>query len=236
MARIDLWFDYISPYAYFAVFRMKEIAEAYGEQVRLRPVLFAALLDHHGQLGPAEIPAKREHTFKDAARYAALHQLPLQGPAAHPFNPVTALRCSLPEVAGADQAGVVEALFLGSWGHGGDLGDPESVARILTEAGYEGAAMVARTRDPAVKARLREESEAAIARGVFGVPTVDCDGELFWGSDRLDWVALRIEGRDPLPEGAAERLLKVPSGATRPGSKRDAPNPGRSGSGDPKAS
>ncbi len=219
MAHVDFWFDFISPYAYFGYLQIGPVAEAYGATLRLRPVLFAALLDHYGHKGPAEIPAKREATFKDALRYATLNGVPLAGPAAHPFNPVTALRCALPEVAGDQQDAVVRALFLGSWGHGGDLGDPADVARILDEAGLDGAGMVARTREPEVKLALRREVEAALARGVFGVPTMDCDGELFWGNDRVDYVALRLEGRDPLPEGALAALLAIPQGATRPGGR-----------------
>ena len=183
-------------------------------------MLFAALLDHHGQLGPAEIPSKREHTFKDIARYAALHGIPLTGPAAHPFNPLTALRCSLPEVAGEDQDRVVGALFRGAWSARADLGDPADVARLLSEAGLDGPGLVARTRDPAVKAALVQEVDTALARGVFGVPTADVDGELFWGNDRLDYVALRLKGRDPLPEGDITRLLELPAAATRPAARR----------------
>ena len=220
MAHLDFWFDFISPYAFFASLRMPELAAEHGATLRYRPLLFAGLLNHHGQLGPAEIPSKRASTFKDCARYAALNHIPFRGPATHPFRPITALRCALPEVAGDHQPEVVRALFAGGWSQGADLGDPEDIARILTGAGFDGAAMVARTQEPAVKAALVAETEAAIARGVFGVPTIDCEGELFWGNDRLSYVALRLQGRDPLPADAARALLEKPSGATRPASKR----------------
>ncbi len=220
MPHVDFWFDFISPYAYFAFLRIRELTEARGASLRLRPVLFAGLLDHHGQLGPAEIPSKRAHTFRDVARYAAKHDVELVGPPAHPFNPLTALRCSLPQVAGAHQATVIEALYLGSWGRGADLGDPAAIAALLRGAGLDGDALVARAADREVKDALKQEVAAAIERGVFGVPTCDCDGELFWGNDRLEDVALRLEGRDPLPEGAAARLLGIPAASIRPGSRR----------------
>lgn len=216
---VDFWFDFISPYAFFAWLRVGDVARAAGATLRARPVALAALLDHHGQLGPAEIPAKREHTFKDVARYAALHGIPLRGPAKHPFNPLTALRCSLPEVAGERQTHVIDALFRAGWSHGADLGDPEVVAGVLSEAGLDGPALVARTRDPAVKEALIAEGRAAIERGVFGVPTMDAGGELFWGNDRMDYVALRLAGRDPLP-GGVQSLLDRPAGARRPGADR----------------
>lgn len=220
MPHVDFWFDFISPYAYFAFLRIEELTRTRGATLRLRPVLFAALLDHHGQLGPAEIPSKREHTFKDIARYAALHDIALQGPATHPFNPLTALRCSLPQVAGDQQHQVIEAIFRGGWGGGADLGDPEALAALLSEAGLDGPALIARTREPQIKEALRREVEEALQRGVFGVPTCDCGGELFWGNDRLDYVALRLEGRDPLPPQGTDRLLDLPAGAIRPGARR----------------
>ena len=219
VAHIDFWFDYISPYAFFAWLRVRDLARENDASLRLRPVLFAALLDHHGQLGPAEIPSKRDHTFKDILRYAAVHDIALQGPATHPFTPLTALRCSLPQVAGDQQVEVIDALYRGAWSGGMDLGDPEAIAAALTRAGCEGPALVARTREPEVKAALVAETRAAVARGVFGVPTLDVDGELFWGNDRLEYAALRLQGRDPLPVDAASSLLSRPSGAVRPGAK-----------------
>lgn len=217
MPHIDFWFDVLSPYAYFASRRIGALAETHGATLRLRPVLLAALLDHHGHLGPAEIPSKREHTFKDILRYARLHDVPLAGPPKHPFNPLTALRCCLPEVAGDDQPGVVRALFDAGWGAGVDLGEPAAIAEALYAAGFDGPAMVKATRDPEVKAALRGECVAALERGVFGVPTCDVDGELFWGNDRLDYVALRLAGNDPLPHDAAGHMLSRPAGAARPG-------------------
>ena len=223
MRSIDFWFDFISPYAYFAAMRIGALAAKHAVAVRFRPVLFAGLLNHHGQLGPAEIPSKREHTFKDIVRFATLHNIELTGPAAHPFNPVTALRCALPEVAKDRQPDVIRALFVAGWGRGADLGDPAAIAKVLEDAGLDGSAMVAATRAPEVKQALKNEVAQAIERGVFGVPTVDCEGELFWGNDRLEYVALRLEGRDPLDPGAIQRLLEMPTGSTRP----RPPQPGR---------
>lgn len=220
MPHIDFWFDFISPYAYFGFLRIGSLAREHGATLRYRPVLFAALLDHHGHLGPAEIPSKREHTFRDVVRYAVLNDVPLEGVAAHPFNPIPALRCVLPEVAGADQETAIHAIFDAGWGNGADLGDPGALAAALTGAGLDGPGMVAKTRDPAVKEALKAETAAALERGVFGVPTFDVDGELFWGNDRIGMVRLRLEGRDPLPEDAVQRLLTKPSGVVRPGSTR----------------
>ena len=216
MPHIDFWFDFISPYAYFAHLRIEAMASEFGATLRLRPVLFGALLDHHGHLGPAEIPSKREHLFKDIARYAALNDIPLTGPAKHPFLPVTALRVALPEVSGDSQPDVVRILFRATWSERADMGDPNDIARVLNEAGFDGNAMVSRTRNAEVKEALKREVALALERGIFGVPIVDCDGELFWGNDRLDMVRLRLQGKDPLPADAVNQLLQMPRGVVRP--------------------
>lgn len=214
---VDFWFDFISPYAFFAWLRIRDLAAAHGASLTLRPVLFAGLLEHHGQLGPAEIPSKREHTFKDVARYAVLHGIEVRGPAKHPFNPLTALRCALPVVSGDRQADVIDAIYRAGWSHGADLGDPAQISAALSRAGLDGEALVARAGEPDAKEALKAETSAAIARGIFGVPTCDVDGELFWGNDRLEYVAMRLRGEDPLPKGLAERMLERPAGAVRRG-------------------
>lgn len=220
MADVTFYFDFISPYAYFAHLQVPRIASTHGVTLRYRPVLFAALLNHHGQLGPAEIESKRLATFRDIARYAARHTIPLTGPATHPFVPTTALRLALPEVSGADHVRVTDVLFEAGWGRGLDLGDPKALARTLTDAGMPGDDWVRETQAPDVKAALRASTDEALERGVFGVPSFDVKGEIVWGNDRISTVEAILDGTDPLPPGAAERLLALPRGAERPGSRR----------------
>ena len=197
-ARVDFYFDYLSPYAYFAALRLPELCARHGAELVYRPVLFAGLLNHWGQLGPAEIPAKALYTFRDAARWAALEGWPFRAPRFHPFVPLTALRLSLRSVAADEQARVVEALFRHGWGDGGDLGDAEALGAALDRAGLDAAPLLERARTEAAKAALRTETDAAIARGVFGIPTMVTSGELLWGYDRLPHLELILDGRDPL--------------------------------------
>ncbi len=216
MQIIPLYFDFISPYAYFAHLQVERIERTHGVKVEYRPVLFAALLDHHGHLGPAEIESKREATFRDIARYAATHGIPLSGPAAHPFVPTTALRLALPDVSGDDQVRVIDTLFSAGWGHGLDLGDADQLAAALEDVGLPGERWVARTQKPVVKEALRASTAEAIERGVFGVPTFDVRGELVWGNDHVPTVEAILDGTDPLPDDAVRRLLAIPRAVTRP--------------------
>ena len=212
---IDFYFDFISPYAYFAWFRVQEVCRARNLELRLHPILFAGLLNHWGQLGPAEIPPKREFLFKDGYRYAKLHGLEFECPKFHPFNPLTALRVALPEVAGANQTRIVDALYRASWGRGGDLGNEAELIALLDGAGFPGKELVEKTKDSAVKSALRKNTEQAIARGLFGVPTMIAGDELFWGSDRFDHLELYLDGRDPLAPEFVARVLSRPKAVDR---------------------
>lgn len=195
---VDFYFDYLSPYAYLAWLRLPEIADPRGVAIVPKPVLFAGLLNHWGQLGPAEIPPKNLHVFKDTRRYAALRGIPLRSPRYHPFRPLTALRVSLAAVSQDDQKAAIAALFNGGWAESIDLGDPGDIRDALNKAGLDGERLVAAAEEPLAKDTLRMETEAAVNRGVFGIPTMIVENELFWGLDQCEWLALYLDGRDPL--------------------------------------
>jgi 2-hydroxychromene-2-carboxylate isomerase len=213
--RVDFYFDYISGYAYFAWLRLQEICERRGVELGVHPVLFAGLLDHWGQLGPAEIPPKREWVYKDAFRHAKLHGIELSCPKFHPFNPLLALRLSLREVGGVEQRRIVSTLFRAGWGQGTDLGSRDELAAALEREGLDSRALIEKASEPAAKEALRQNTERAVARGVFGVPTTFVDDELFWGSDRMDYIELALDGRDPLDHTRVREALARPRQADR---------------------
>ena len=181
------------------------------------PVLFAAILDAHGQKGPAEIPAKRLYTFKDAFRKAHRAGLQLVPPPSHPFNPLLALRiASLPMAEDARRT-LIDALYDATWSTGEGVETPERVASIATRAGLPGAELVERASQQENKDRLRDATRSAIERGVFGVPTLDVDGELFWGTDGIDFAGAFLRGEDPVPRDLS--YFDRPPTAVRPRSK-----------------
>jgi 2-hydroxychromene-2-carboxylate isomerase len=212
---IEFYFDFVSPYAYLASRQIGQLCARHGVQLVPRPVVYGALLDHWGLTGPAEVPPRREWLFKDCLRHASLLGVAFHGPAAHPFRSLTALRAALPEASGQQQAEVIEALWQGAWARGLDLGRPEGLTAALEAAGLEAKELLARTELPEVKAALRRETDAAIARGVFGVPTMIAGAELFWGNDRLAHLELYLEGRDPLDRERLAQILARPRGADR---------------------
>ena len=195
---LHFYFDFISPYAYFAWRQVPQLCADYELDLKVHPVVFGKLLDHWGQLGPAEIPPKSRWLKHYCARYAALNGFEYNPPKFHPYNPLASLRMALPEVCGDDQKQVISAIFEAGWSQGEDLGDGENLTRVLTSAGIACDDYLARINDPAVKDKLRKETEDAVAAGVFGVPTIIVGDQLFWGNDQFDHIKLLLDGNDPL--------------------------------------
>jgi 2-hydroxychromene-2-carboxylate isomerase len=191
MKRIVFHFDLISPYSYLAFERLPEALAGCSYVVDYRPVLFAGLLKHWGQKGPAEIEPKRAWTFRQVHWLAHAHGIQIQMPARHPFNPLPLLRLALAcaPAGGTPSRYVVETLLRHVWRGGADPADPARIAAL--------AQTLAPQRDPAgeaVKAELRANTDGAIAQGVFGVPTFELDGRLFWGFDALPMLAAALRG------------------------------------------
>lgn len=211
MKTLDFWFDAVSPYAYLAFERLPQVLEGCSYRVRYRPLVFGALLSHWGQLGPAEIGPKREWTLRQVHWLAREHGIPLQMPAQHPFNSLALQRLALAcaDVEALPGRRVVEALLHHVWREGGDPNDPARL-QALTDA-------LRPARDPrseAVKAELRAHTDAARDAGVFGVPTLACEGRLFWGLDALPMLRAFLLGDAWFDEGWAHAARPLP-GVTR---------------------
>ena len=204
MKRLVFHFDVISPFAWLAFQRLPQVLEGISHEVEYRPLLLAGLLAHFGQKGPAEVEPKRAFTFRHVHWLAAQHGIPLDAPASHPFNPLALQRLAL---ACGPNRRVVEALFRHVWVGGADANEPARLA-ALTE-------QLAPARSPGsdeVKAELRQNTEAAAAAGIFGVPTLEWEGRLFWGLDALPML------RDALSGGAwFDGSAWAQAGAPRPG-------------------
>ena len=217
MKQIDFHFDVISPYAWLAFERLPQVLEGLNVVVRYQPLLLAGLLGHWGQKGPAEIEPKRAWTYRQVAWLAQQQGTPLELPQPHPFNPLALQRLALacaPD-GGAPNRRVVEALFRHVWQRGGaDPNEPTALAVLTT--------MLAPQRDPAgetVKRELRARTDAAVAAGLFGVPTLVCDGRAFFGLDALPMLRSAL-ANEPWFDGPAwDQAGQQPAGQHRsPGS------------------
>jgi 2-hydroxychromene-2-carboxylate isomerase len=208
MRTLTWYFDFISPFAYLQSPRLDDFAmEAV---VQCRPVLFAGILNHYGHKGPAEIPPKRVWTFEHVAWLAKRHGVALTMPPMHPFNPLPLLRLAVLLDAPVD---VVQRLFRFVWQEGKLPSDTEAWHALLAELQVDPSEID----QPDVKDALRENTEEAIAAGVFGVPTTILDGQLFWGFDSTEMIQARLEG-DPFFESELLKAARaLPEGIRRPG-------------------
>jgi len=202
---IRFYLDYLSSNAYLAWEVLPAIAARNGRSIEAVPVLFAGLLGAHGQLGPAEVPPKAAWMFKNNLRKAALLGLPLHRPAFHPFNPLLALRVSSLPMDEVSRGRLVTGLMRAVWAESRHVSEPDVVADVARAAGLDGITLVAAACEPEAKERLKRQTDDAIAAGVFGVPTMIVDGELFWGYDDVPYLERFLEGRDSLdPASLAE--------------------------------
>jgi 2-hydroxychromene-2-carboxylate isomerase len=207
--KISWVFDLISPYSYLSLKQLSLLPA--GTQLELVPVLFAGLLNHHGQVGNAEIASKRRFTYRFVVWRARKMGVPLKMPPAHPFNPLNALRLVI--AAGSNRQSV-ETAFDFVFGQGRDVADPAVLADLARELGV--ADVQVALNDPDVKQTLRNNTDWAIARGVFGVPTFVIGTELFWGHDALGMAVDYLRDPAGFEDSEMSRIDTLPMGVTRP--------------------
>ena len=208
MKRITFWLDFISPFAYLAFERLPQALEGLSWQVDYRPVFLGPMLRHHGQLGPAEIPAKRDWTYRQVLWLGHREGVPLDMPATHPFNPLGLTRLAL--ACGQDgliNRHVAETCFRHAWRGGADAADPQRLQQLA-----ETLAPARAPGDEAVKAELKANTDAAIARGLFGVPSFTVDDKVFWGFDALPMLRAYLEGDAWFDGPAWSAPSRTPSG------------------------
>lgn len=202
------YFDLVSPFAYLHLKRFGELHPAL--EVDLVPVLFAGLLKHWENKGPAELAPKRLHTYRSCVWIASQHAIPFRMPPRHPFNPLHALRLLVG--LGSPRA-AVDAAFDFIFGAGRDVG--AEWPAFCAQLGIAEAAAAALIGDSAVKQRLMDNTATAAAQGVFGVPTLAVRGEKFWGSDTIAWCNAFIDDPQMFATGEMKRAGETGIGAMR---------------------
>ena len=190
MKTITCYLDFISPYAYLAFEALPKSLMGVSHRMVYKPVLFAAMLKHHGQLGPAEIAGKRDWTYRQVVWQAKQMGVPLDMPLAHPFNPLALLRLA---VACSDEGEpnryVCETLFKHVWQGGAAADDAVRLQALTQQLAPQRSVDAAEVKD-----QLKANTEEAIARGVFGVPTFYVDDKVFWGLDALPMMRAYLDG------------------------------------------
>ena len=211
MKQITFFLDFISPYAYLAFKALPQALEGLSYGVRYQPVFLGGLLKAKQQMGPAEIPMKREWVYRQSQWLAQAQGVRLDLPAAHPFNPLGLLRLAVAsDPQGNPNRYVCETLFRHVWEGGQDAADAQRLQTLTTE--------LAPARDPnsdEVRDQLKAHTDSAIAQGVFGVPSYAVDGQVFWGLDALPMLRSCVAGdawfSGPQWDAAAQLQSGIPS-------------------------
>lgn len=223
MKTLAFYFDPISPFAWLAFQRLPVALMGNSYRVLYKPVLFAAMLKANGQLGPAEIPSKRDWTYRHVLWLGHHLGIPLSMPASHPFNPLPLLRLSL-ATAMADEPGacnryVAEQVLRHVWAAGGDPLDVSRLQKLQSALADHMNRRGLTLADPdgdAVRQQLRANTEEALAAGAFGVPSFAVDGRLFWGLDSLPMLKAYLDGDDWFDGKDWTFAKEVPVGIVRP--------------------
>lgn len=195
MHTVRFYLDFISPYVWLALLEAEAFGKEHGIRWQVEPVVYAGLLNETGLVGPVEVSAKRAYTFDDVVRCARRLGRDVVGPPSHPFRSLEALRTLWLFRDNPGALGLARSISHATWGGGADLTDLAVLQGQVEACGLDAGNLEARLQDPTTKQGLMDSTSAAIERGVFGVPTFEFEGELFWGHDRLPHLADRLQGR-----------------------------------------
>jgi 2-hydroxychromene-2-carboxylate isomerase len=205
------YFDVISPFAYLQLQRMDELA-AFGE-IEAVPIVLGAVLQHCGQLGPAEIPSKRAFAYPFIDFVARRAGFSIRFPPTHPFNPLAALRL-ICAVSPEQRWPITRAVFAHIWRDGLPADSAEALQAVALQFGISDAQ--AACSDPLVKSQLKQNTERAIAAGVFGIPCLQLGNELFWGFDSTEFALHVMQHPDYFDAPLVRQLRHLPASVVRP--------------------
>ncbi|WP_017905572.1 2-hydroxychromene-2-carboxylate isomerase [Pseudomonas asplenii] len=187
---VEFYFDLGSPASYLAYTQLPGICAQAQARLIYQPMLLGGVFKATGNASPAEIPAKGRYMIQDLARYAQRYGVPFRFNPYFPINTLLLMRATTGVQLRQPERFVefVDALYRALWVDGRNLNDPGTVAQVLAEHGFDPEQVMALTQDEEVKEVLKEKTEQALQRGVFGAPSMFVGEQLFFGQDRLDFV------------------------------------------------
>ena len=191
---IEFYFDFGSPTAYLAHKRLQQLQSQYSCTLDYKPILLGGLFKATGNMSPVMVAAKGKYMMgQDLPRFAALYQVPLNINPHFPINTLNLMRGAVAALGQDNFSAYVEAVFDAVWVNGENMGELDVVARVLTAAGLDAQSIIASTQDPDVKAALISNTEAAVAKGCFGAPTMFVGSDMFFGQDRMQFIEMALQ-------------------------------------------
>ena len=195
MSKVEYFFDYVSPFAYLADTQLPALFARTKAEVVYRPFFLGGVMQASKNSPPITVPNKGRYMFTDIQRWAKRYGVPANPNPHFPVNTLNAMRAAVAAVDQPNFADFHRAMFRGVWVDGQNLADEAVLKSTIDAAGLDGAALLARSKDKAVKDTLRKNSEEAVERGAFGAPTFFVGDEMFWGNDRLDFLEETLKGK-----------------------------------------
>lgn len=195
MKNIKFYFDFLSPYSYFAWLDHLKAVDGQKCTFTYHPVLMGKLFSHFKFPGPGEIIVKRNHELKKCFRYAAKRNIPFAPPQTFPFNPLAVLRSATRSASGDCQFETINCLFKQIWAEETVLDDPDLIKKIL-QANNLPEHILELAFEKAAKLELKKNIKDAITADIFGVPSFEFASEVFWGNDSLEYLNDSLEGND----------------------------------------
>ena len=192
--RLEYFFDYVSPYSYLGDSQVPGLVERTGAELVYRPMLLGGVMQASGNKPPATVPAKGKYMFTDIARWVERYGLELRFNPHFPVNTVKPMRGALVALEEGFFPAYHRALFAAMWRDEKNVGDAEVLGSVADAAGLDGAKLLARIEEPAIKEQLKANTAEAVERGAFGAPTFFVGDEMFFGNDRLDFLEARLSG------------------------------------------
>lgn len=187
---VQFLFDIVSPYSYLAAMRIEDVVAraAPGATIAWQPVLLGAITKALANKTPLDVPHKARYMARDLTDWAAFFEVPFRYPRKFPTSTLLAQRVLTAAPPDARPA-LAKALFSAYWGAGDDVAEPAVIVAAIVGAGHDPAPLFAGAESQAIKDALRAATDGAVARGVFGVPTMFVGDHMFWGQDRLELLA-----------------------------------------------
>lgn len=207
MKELNFYFDYLSPFSYFAWMKLTAIEEEFNLKVNYKPVALGPLLNHWQIKGPGEVLPKRIFLLKQCLRYAAFNNIEFTTPKTHPFNSLYALRLSLTGVAGVHQKRVIQTLWQAGWQNRIDMAEPDELLKALAINDLPATELYEKSFTREAKVELKNNIQEALNFGAFGVPSFVIEDELFWGNDSMNELKNFLSGNDLLDRIKLEDLL-----------------------------
>ena len=194
MAKLEYFFDYVSPFSYLADTQLGGIAERTKAEIVYRPFFLGGVMQASQNSPPVTVPNKGKYLFADITRWRQRYGVEVNPNPHFPVNTLNAMRAAIAALGEPRFRDFHRAMYRAVWVDGKNVADEQVLRGVIDQAGLDAAAILVRAKEQPVKEQLKRNGDEAVERGAFGAPTFFIGDEMFWGNDRLDFVEEALGG------------------------------------------